>query len=119
MSINDLAELTLIEARVANRAPRGSVAYICWFLGGLFGIHRFYLGRWGTGLLMICTLGGVGIWTILDLLLIPGMVRVAQERTRAEETQRVISNRPAPSPIPKERPTIDAELVDRLLNGGD
>lgn len=42
---------------------------LCIFLGGL-GIHRFYVGKTGTGILMILTLGGLGIWVIYDLIMI-------------------------------------------------
>lgn len=42
-------------------------ALLCFFLG-VFGIHRFYIGRPGTAILMILTLGGLGIWQIIDLV---------------------------------------------------
>lgn len=37
---------------------------------GVFGIHRFFLGRIGTGLLMLFTAGGLGIWYVVDIILV-------------------------------------------------
>ena len=42
---------------------------LCFFLGFL-GIHRFYVGKIGTGVLMLITLGGLGIWNLVDFILI-------------------------------------------------
>jgi len=44
-------------------------ALLCFFLG-CFGVHRFYVGKWGTGILQILTLGGLGIWAFIDFILI-------------------------------------------------
>ena len=42
---------------------------LCLLLGG-FGAHRFYVGKPLTAILMILTLGGVGIWALMDLIII-------------------------------------------------
>ena len=42
---------------------------ICLFLGGL-GVHRFWVGKIGTGILMLLTFGGLGIWALIDLVMI-------------------------------------------------
>jgi hypothetical protein len=39
------------------------------FLGGL-GVHRFYVGKVGTGLLMLFTAGGCGVWYLVDIIMI-------------------------------------------------
>ena len=36
----------------------------------MFGAHRFYVGKIDTGLLMLCTLGGMGLWYLYDLITI-------------------------------------------------
>lgn len=43
-----------------------SVAWILLTFLGVFGIHRFYMGKWGTGILYLLTLGLFGIGIIYD-----------------------------------------------------
>lgn len=45
------------------------VFLLCFFFGAL-GIHRFFVGKTGTAVLQILTLGGLGIWVAIDLILI-------------------------------------------------
>ena len=44
-------------------------ALLCWFLG-VIGVHRFYLGYTGIGVIQLLTLGGCGIWAIIDFIMI-------------------------------------------------
>jgi TM2 domain len=53
---------------------------LCWFFG-IFGAHRFYVGKIWTGILMIFTLGGLGIWTLVDfIMIIAGVFKDKQRR---------------------------------------
>ena len=42
---------------------------LCYFFG-CFGLHRFYAGKYVSGILMLCTLGGLWVWMFVDLALI-------------------------------------------------
>jgi TM2 domain-containing membrane protein YozV len=60
-------------ARVPSQEPseksRGVATALVSILG-VFGAHRFYLGRPESGALMLLTLGGLGIWWLYDVILV-------------------------------------------------
>ena len=66
--------------RPVSPSSRLAATLLCFFLGVL-GVHRFYVGKVGTGVLQLVTVGGFGIWTLIDLIMIiVGSFRDKQER---------------------------------------
>ena len=99
MALDTQAQM-LIEQRVANDAKSPLLAYLLVFFVGWFGVHRFYLGRKGSGaaILALSLLGfvtlpiGVGVvplavvgcWCLVDLFLIPGMIASSKDQLRQQ-----------------------------------
>ena len=61
--------MRLVEEEIISDKGFVPTILLCFFLGAL-GVHRFYVGKIGTGVLMLLTVGGFGIWTIVDFILI-------------------------------------------------
>ena len=54
-------------AIVSGGKSQLTAVLLCFFLGGL-GIHRFYLGYTWQGIVQILTLGGLGVWVLIDFI---------------------------------------------------
>lgn len=68
----------------ASRHSRLVALLLCFFLGCL-GIHRFYVGKIGTGILQLLTLGGLFIWSFIDFIFIVcGIFRDAEDKPLTE-----------------------------------
>jgi TM2 domain-containing membrane protein YozV len=46
------------------------VAFLLCTFFGVLGVHRFYVGKTGSGIVQLFTLGGLGIWTLIDWIVI-------------------------------------------------
>ncbi len=58
-----------MEGKQVSSKSRLAAILMCFFVGVL-GVHRFYVGKIGTGIAMILTFGGFGIWVLIDLIMI-------------------------------------------------
>jgi TM2 domain-containing membrane protein YozV len=92
----------LIEQRITNDKPSVAVAYLLLIFLGVFGAHRFYLGRTGSGVAMLLislTILGLIITCIcglIDLFLVPGMVREKVDKLRNDLTLAAMSSKAMP-----------------------
>lgn len=58
-------------ATAGDTPPKSFIAtWLFALLLGVFGVDRFYLGKVGTGLAKLFTLGGLGVWALIDLILV-------------------------------------------------
>jgi TM2 domain-containing membrane protein YozV len=66
----DLFLIPSMDRKADRRYVAGPINYsVAWILLtflGLFGVHRFYLGKWLTGLLYLCTAGLLGLGYLYD-----------------------------------------------------
>ena len=69
---------------IAHRGIKLPVAYVL-FVGCFFclsGLHRFYCGRWKSGLLWFFTGGLCGIGNVIDFFVMPNLVHGANHGAR-------------------------------------
>lgn len=107
----------LVRARaIEQRSPHNRIValLLCWFLG-VFGVHRFYVGKVGTGLLMLFTGGGFGIWWIIDfIVLLLGRFKDSEGRVMGPPQLEYENIEPPPKLV-----TYEPELEPLAHDGGD
>jgi TM2 domain-containing membrane protein YozV len=70
------------EAPVGTPVKSQAVTFILSWLLGMLGIDRFYLGYTGLGILKLVTLGGCGIWALIDYIIVGmGLMKDAQHNS--------------------------------------
>ncbi|MFC7533055.1 TM2 domain-containing protein [Actinoplanes sp. GCM10030250] len=70
------------EYESVKKDPR--VAFALWCAVGLIGGHRFYLGDTARSVAMLFTLGGLGVWTLVDGLFVRRRVAAVNASRRSE-----------------------------------
>jgi hypothetical protein len=93
------------------------VAFLIGAPFGVFGAHRFYVGKTGSGIGMIFTLGGFGIWWLVDMIMIlSGEFRDADHkrvvRWMVDEEFLAAASLPQDQKLLEEMETMRAEMFD-------
>ena len=66
----DLQKEKLLNSSSTTSTTDWLTLILLTFFVGVLGVHRFYVGKIGTGFLMLLTLGGLGVWFLVDLILV-------------------------------------------------
>ena len=66
----DLQKEKLLNSPTTTSTTDWLTLFLLTFFVGVLGVHRFYVGKIGTGFLMLLTLGGLGVWFLVDLILV-------------------------------------------------
>ena len=66
----DLQKEKLLNSSTTTSTTDWLTLFLLTFFVGVLGVHRFYVGKIGTGFLMLLTLGGLGVWFRVDLILV-------------------------------------------------
>jgi len=77
-------QLTILNSELEENKKTPLIAYLLWFFLGGFGGHRYYLGNVGMGIAMTLTLGGLGIWALIDVFFIGGRLKEINQKTELD-----------------------------------
>ena len=78
--------MTIDQYRYDDLKKKPAVAWLLWLFTGGIGGHRYYLGDVGMGVAMTLTLGGFGVWTLVDAFFINRRIAVKNAAIRATLT---------------------------------
>ena len=95
ITVHDLTERELLVYRDRTERLKKSplVTWLLWLFTGGVGGHRYYLGNTGRGIAMTLTLGGLGVWTLIDAFFIGRALRQNEADVEAIVLQEISAMR--------------------------
>ena len=98
---------TPLPATIAVSPKSRTTTLLLGIFTGFVGGHRFFVGKHGTGILMACTLGGLGLWWLADLII------VGTGEFTDDEGRRVVRWSPDEDAV-FARPGLDARVAEEM-----
>jgi TM2 domain-containing membrane protein YozV len=95
----DARELMLLDMEMKRHGKEMVIAYAFWFFLGVFGAHRFYIGRTGSAvaqLVLSITIVGLiitGIWAIIDAFLLYNYVNEHNDEVENRLLNEILTGR--------------------------
>lgn len=80
----DQKQLLLVQGEFDKKMKSKTTAYLLWFFTGVVGGHRFYSRNYVIAILMLITLGGCGIWTLIDVFFIGKRIEALNDEIETE-----------------------------------
>lgn len=82
-------QLAMVQSEMNNKQKSKGIAYALWWFTGVIGGHRYYAGDIGMGIGMTLTLGGFGIWSLIDVFFIGKRIESVNDNKEMEIIQNV------------------------------
>lgn len=92
-------ELLLLESETKNRGKSMIIAYLLWYFLGIFGGHRFYMGRTGSAIAMlVLSITVIGlfatfVWWVVDAFLLHQWVKDQNQQLESQILSELQSNK--------------------------
>ena len=91
LAMKDLSsqQLAMVQAEVKGKEKSKGIGYALWFFTGGIGGHRYYAGDIGMGIAMTLTLGGLGLWCLIDVFFIGSRIEKKNSELEYDTIQKV------------------------------
>lgn len=101
-------QLVMVQSEVDKKQKSKGIMYALWWFTGGVGGHRYYLGDIGYAIGMTLTLGGFGLWALVDVFLIGKRL---EQKTEELEYQTILQVKSMDNKVELKQPTVVSENI--------
>lgn len=86
-------EINILNSEMDVRGKSKLIAFLLWFFLGALGAHRFYSKNTTRAIFMLITLGGLGVWALIDGFFIFNRINTLNEKLKDQIAREIKLNR--------------------------